>query len=560
MSEHDEKFTLENLDHLSEEFAQSDSSLPEVRLLQDLQRAQKAQDRIVTHATERVWQRLLASEHLKETAERDMHSTAPMSFQSHTKNTRKGISTMNNFSKLGALSERRGHRLLAEVAAVLLVGVLVSMFAILTQFYHTYTGHSATEPPITKQGVQTTSAPAFLYMTGQQGIVKLDKQSGKVLWTFRAPDWKQLQLLSLFPQLSSITTKIITSTENTVYVTNSATSTSATKTSTFTLHEYAINAQNGALRWSYTSQGDEAAGDPVLAGNTLYLAVKTGVTVQVTGSGSSAITNAIESSLLALDTRNGHLLWRTQLKGVGGESLAVKNGLVYASITNGGLNRTSIYGVEAVQAQSGTPAWSTLTPGSALSQSAFQVTNTLVYDITMEADKNITIVHAFDALNGKEHWSSPPMAGVEISGVTPVLSNGVLYFCASFGREGDTTGKIFALDAASGRQLQVHSLPLELYELLPVDGHIYLAYTSHGGPDPSTYQTYGSAGLLALDGTTYHRLWLDSNINGDMAFPSSLLLENGLLYFLAANQVEAANPATGKIVWQQDLSQYMNFL
>ena len=123
MSEHDEKFTLENLDHLSEEFAQSDSSLPEVRLLQDLQRAQKARDRIVTHATERVWQRLLASEHLKETAARDMHSTAPMPFQSHTKNIRKGISHAELVLVIGQRCETRNTDCVGKSQRALVCGV-----------------------------------------------------------------------------------------------------------------------------------------------------------------------------------------------------------------------------------------------------------------------------------------------------------------------------------------------------------------------------------------------------------------------------------------------------
>ncbi len=557
MSEQNEKFTLEKLDHLTEEFAQGDPSLPEVRLLQDLQRAQKAHDRIVTRATERVWQRLLANERSNEAIERDTHSVPSIPVQSRTKNTRKGFLKMHGFDKPATRPERRNRRIFAEVAAVLLVGVLVSMFALLTQFYHTYTGHSVIRRPTPTQH-QMASLPASLYATGAKGIVKLDKQTGKVLWAFNTPDSQLLG--SPFMDFYTGISKITLSTDNTIYLTNSsistsATKTSTTKTSTFTLHVYAINAQNGNLRWSYTSPGDKASGDSVLSGDILYLAANMGVTMQTSGN-ESAETNATGSSLLALDMRNGHLLWRTPLKGVGGESLAVKNGLVYVSITSGGLNRTSVYGIEALHAQSGAPQWWTLTPGRAFPQSPFQVTDTLVYDITMESGKNITVVHAFDALNGKERWSSPPISGVITTGVTPVLSNGVIYFAANFGSEANSTGKIFALDAESGRQLQVYSLPLELYELLPIDGHIYLAYASHGGPDPSITQTYGSAGLLALDKITYHQFWLDSNLNGDNGFPSNLLLENGLLYFSADNQVEAANPATGKIIWQQDLSKY----
>lgn len=549
---------LRKLDHLIEELAQGDPSLPEVRLLQDLQRAQKVHERIVTRATERVWQRLLTNERSNETVERDAHSIPSIPPQSLTKNTRKGFLKTNNFDKPATRPERRSHRLFAEVAAVLLVGILVSMFAILFQFYHTHTGNHATQQPPPMERTQTASLPASLYATWTGGVVKLDKQSGKVLWVFHVPDSQLLQ--SSFSGFSEIP-KITISTENTIYLTNSSINTSTTKTNTFTLHEYAINAQSGSLRWSYTSQGDQASGDSVISGDTLYLAANTGITMQTTEGNGQAYNIPTGSSLLALDTRNGHLLWRTQLKGSGAENLAVNNGFAYVSISSGGLNRTPIYGIEALNAQSGTAAWWALTPGTVISQSPLQVTGTLVYDITMASDthngnQTITVVHAFDSLNGKERWSSTPIVGIIITGVTPVLSNGVIYFCANFGSEANNTGKIFALDAASGKQLQAHSLPLELYQLLPIDGHIYLSYASHSGPDPSIYQTYGSEGLLALNTTTYHQLWLNSKLSD---FPDNLLLGNGLLYFMTINdQTEAVNQDTGTIIWQQDLSKYIN--
>ncbi len=558
MSEQNEKFTLENLDHLIEEFAQGDPSLPEVRLLQDLQRAEK--EREVIRATERVWQRLLTNERPGESVEREANFIPLNPPQPYEKSTQKRFFKIMHVGKFAIQSERSGQRFLVKTAAILLVAVIVGLFVVLTQFYYIHTEHPGAQRPILTQNTQKQVSPAFLYLTWERGVVKLDKQSGKILWTFRAPGVQQA------PSVSDIasSTKIMIDRGDTVYLTNSSMSSNATKINSFTflLHVYAINAQNGSLRWSYTSQGDKPSGTSLLMGNMLYLAVNTGIIrVQITAN-EGRMNNPLGSSLLALDIRNGHLLWRTPLKGVGGESLAVNNGLVYTSITSGGLNHVPIHGVEALDVQSGAAKWWTLIPGEDIAQSSFQVTDTLIYDITMEygthnVNQTDTVVNAFDALTGKIHWSSTPLIGVTNTGVTPVLANGAIYFCANFGSEGNPTGKIFALDAASGQQQQVHSFPLELYQLLPIGSRVYLSYASQGGPDYSIYETYGGAGLLALDSTNYRQLWLDSNINGNNAFPNNLLLDNGSLYFVADGQVEAANLATGKIIWQQDLSKYI---
>ncbi|HEY3993834.1 MAG TPA: hypothetical protein VGM01_13285 [Ktedonobacteraceae bacterium] len=64
--------------------------------------------------------------------------------------------------------------------------------------------------------------------------------------------------------------------------------------------------------------------------------------------------------------------------------------------------------------------------------------------------------------------------------------------------------------------------------------------------------------MLELDLTFHNRLWMDNDLNGDNAFPYSPLLDNEVLYFIADTQVEAANLATGKIIWQQDLPKQVN--
>ena len=557
MSEQNEKFTLEKLDHLIEELAQDDPSLPEVRLLQDLQRAQKARDRIVTRATERVWQRLQAGERSNGIVEEDAHFLSSIPSQPLANNTRKGLLKMKHFEKSGEQPKRQGRRLFAALAAVLIVGLFVGTFALFTQLYHTQSTNSGATP---HTSIKTASLPNSLYYTWGGGVVKLDKQTGKVLWAFRAPDWQPSQWRSLFAGGNSGTVRA--STDATVYLTYSSLSASSKNTSSYTLHEYAIDAQNGSLLWSYTSQGDMAPNSAVLSGNILYMGVNAGVTIQTTSGGAEMESAPTGTYLLGLNAQTGTMLWRTQLKGAAGGSPVVSNGLVYVSINGGlagGKAEASINGIEALHAQDGTQAWWAST-GTIQSQSSPLVTATLIYTITIgfdvqNANQTVTILHAFDAQSGKLRWSSSPIVGVTITGVTPILDNGKIYFCATFGGEANSTGKIFVLDPASGKQLQVYSLPLELYKLVPVNGHMIISYATH---NPTSISQYGNSGMLELDLTFQNQLWMDNNLNGDNAFPYSPLLDNGVLYFIADTQVEAANLTTGKIIWQQDLSKQVN--
>ncbi|HEX4716197.1 MAG TPA: PQQ-binding-like beta-propeller repeat protein [Ktedonobacteraceae bacterium] len=564
MSEQNEKFTLEKLDHLIEELGQDDPSLPEVRLLQDLQRAQKARDRIVTRATERVWQRLQAGERSNGNGEEDAHFLSSIPSQPLANNTRKGLLKMKHFDTSGEQPKRQGRRLFAALAAVLIVGLFVGTFALFTQRYHTQSTNSGATPHTSRK---TASLPASLYYTWGGGVVKLDKQTGKVLWAFRAPDWQPSQLPSPFAGGKSGT--VSASTDATVYLTSSSLSARSKNSSSYTLHEYAIDAQNGSLRWSYTSQGDMAPNSAVLSGNILYIGANAGVTIQTISGGEQMESAPTGTYLLGLNAQTGKMLWRTQLKGVAGGSPVVSNGLVYVSINGGyvsphgglagGKAEASINGIEALHAQDGTQAWWAST-GTIQSQSSPLVTGTLIYTITIgfdvqNANQTVTILHAFDAQSGKLRWSSASIVGVTITGVTPILANGKIYYCATFGDEANSTGKIFVLDPASGKQLQVYSLPLELYELVPVNGHMVIVYATH---NPTSISRYGDSGMLELDLTFQNRLWMDNNLNGDNAFPYSPLLDNGVLYLMAETQVEAANLATGKIIWQQDLSKQVN--
>jgi outer membrane protein assembly factor BamB len=127
------------------------------------------------------------------------------------------------------------------------------------------------------------------------------------------------------------------------------------------------------------------------------------------------------------------------------------------------------------------------------------------------------------------------------------MFNSKIYFCASFGGEATMVGKIFVLDPLTGQQLEVHNLPLELYQLSFADGHIYVSYATHNG---SSIATYGDSGLLALDAATYKQLWIYQR----QGFPYDHLSDNGVLYMELQNQVEVIDSNTGKSIWIQDIT------
>jgi outer membrane protein assembly factor BamB len=143
--------------------------------------------------------------------------------------------------------------------------------------------------------------------------------------------------------------------------------------------------------------------------------------------------------MLALDTRTGHTLWKTQVGTLAAASPAVGGGLVFAPLLSTNQNAGQNPGngrFVAVSQDTGRIAWSRqIPPGS---ESSPLVWNSTVYF----GDQNGTI-YALRATDGHELWTYHASGAVKGG---PSLSEGILYF-------GDYAGRAYAVRARDGHEV-----------------------------------------------------------------------------------------------------------
>jgi outer membrane protein assembly factor BamB len=174
---------------------------------------------------------------------------------------------------------------------------------------------------------------------------------------------------------------------------------------------YALDASNGAVKWSYNL----APGDVMTQGGAI--AAANGLVYGVTYLG----------NVVALDAATGSVRWTAFVDNSYG-SPVVSNGIVYASQIDGKLY--------AFNAQTGSTLWTANTGGSTCYDPA--VGNGIVY-LTC-ADKKL---YAFDAGSGTLLWTASTGSGVARR---PAVANGVVF-------AGCDDLKLYAFDARSGSVL-----------------------------------------------------------------------------------------------------------
>lgn len=539
MAEQHEEFKLEKLDQLMEELAQLDPSQPETRLLQDLARVYKARERIAERASARVWQRLQTGERPGKAVSSSMPSIPS---RSATDTPRKGLLTMQTFQTPDAQHKKRGRSLITSLVAALIVGILVSAFAILPRFYQAQPG-----PAASTQATLAGAKEQALYVTWREALYKLDKKTGKVLWTFIPPNWKTFSFVdnAALPVPGQMV-KVIATNDDTAYIAVRPSSINKTRSTL-----YALYAANGQVRWKYTpTPGEELFGQVIQSGNALYLQTSIGQYA------------AAKNYLLALNAQNGHVLWHVQLQEVsasGAYSFEVRNGFVYLSYDDYGYPKaTSSSFIEALNASHGIVAWrSNLGKSNRVSNPL--ATDTLVYvNVSSQEAQPSTVLEAFDAHTGQQKWISASFPGGDFEPLPFVLANGGVYMGVTLGPESNTTGKVYTLDATNGKQVRVYDLPVDPGEMLVATGRLYVSYFSHGGPSPSIYQTYGSYGLLALNLDTGHQVWLNAGAGSNAGQPitnppTGLQIDSSLSFATIDGLVEVVSPTTGAPVWQQQL-------
>jgi outer membrane protein assembly factor BamB len=159
-------------------------------------------------------------------------------------------------------------------------------------------------------------------------------------------------------------------------------------------------------------------------------------------------------NVCALDHKNGHFHWKSEVGAAIGALSIDRKGRVYVNLCNGPV------GLVALDAADGTPLWSYGAPECNRAPAA--IAGSRVYFTAADGD-----VHALDAATGTELWSAAPGTASSAS-----LANGVMYVDGGAGAPAQS-----AYDATTGALLWSNSPHFATHHPPPiiVDGTLYVA-------------------------------------------------------------------------------------
>lgn len=313
---------------------------------------------------------------------------------------------------------RRFVRLLSGLAAVVLVGVLLGSWLVVTRMVSTRT------TLVSKQ-------PGDLYVVHSYNAYRLDGKSGKVIWQRALPVSKQ----SPPGSGGSASLKVV---NHILYV-------------VLDFDIYALDATTGKPIWHVVNQSGKAYFDFLVNNGRLYLF-------------------SLDNTFSALNAATGSLLWHNTTFTTGnGSGFSVSNGNLYTG--NNGGNQLA-----ALNATTGTLRWSVPMPQGSLFGPPL-VGNGVVYFLS---DNIIYAVHEQNGQRiwAQTIPGSGTLAGVYRVGDT----DGILYVNSySFIMESSTDIRnIFALDARTGRLLWTAGPGYNTLNL-PVTNGLLLAAREHNG-------------------------------------------------------------------------------
>lgn len=288
------------------------------------------------------------------------------------------------------------------------------------------------------------------------------------------------------------------------------------------------------LAWSYRTPGSFLTGSPVVADGVVYAATR-----DEDGEGNSAVH--------AVDFKTGEPLWEfpTEISVHG--SIAVADGVVYASDL-----RSNIY---AIDARTGKLLWQrepAPSPDPALNQRTYGY-----YGVTV-ADNKVFWTHqdrvgpgsqglisALEPKSGATLWESP-MTGATMSDGTPVFADGRVYV------GNQTRDRILAYEAETGKRLWTSSTTLTGWQdgvPTVVDGRVFIG---------------SGNGISARDAVSGADLWTykspgQTYIPGN-ATPASPAVVGDTVYMgFPDGNVTALNAATGAVMWTTQLPGKLDF-
>ena len=293
----------------------------------------------------------------------------------------------------------------------------------------------------------------------------------------------------------------------------------------------------GSLGFLWSSPTDPVYSSPVIANGRVYV--------------------ALPSSLKALNSATGQVVWSNTLNGSFYSSPAFSGTSIFVASNAGG-----VYAVNT----SGTKLWSALTTVDFVYASPV-VANGVVY-----IGSSTGTVYALNASTGATIWSNAT-AGEAIYSTAAVV-DGIVYV-------GSYAGIVYALNASTGAQIwsyttdaQIRGTPCVVNGVVYIasfDSYLYalVAHGANGGTllwkyetgynvwssaaeaDGAVYIASSGGTVYALQPHTGKVLW--SLATGETIY-SDLSVANGVLYVGAnSGTLYALNDATGAELWTADL-------
>jgi outer membrane protein assembly factor BamB len=348
-----------------------------------------------------------------------------------------------------------------------------------------------------------------LYVTDGVAVYKLDPTNGKVIWHYQAGADRNTYNITY--------TAIVL--KDTVYFADQSSAL------------YAVNAQNGTLRWKIKGTGDDWLEHPMTDGSVLYV-------------------HSQNRGLCRVDTQAGKL----QKCYANLAPALFSQGLFYGfSPASADVHPTSIYAFDPAQ---GKKLWEKPIPIQGQGFQQMNLTNGTLY-VTSETiyDKsNIpplsSYIYAYNAQSGALIWKSVKVAS-DLLLNPPATVDGAVYFGAQDGRGG-------ALSAQDGHVLwtfQTHAPTggsIEAIYPTPAvaNGVVYMGATTNG---PDQHGNF----LIALSASRGKVIW-QKPLPAYMG--NQLLLDNGIIYTGTVDStLHAFKASDGSEIWHTTLGSPPSF-
>ncbi|GCE28718.1 hypothetical protein KDA_42020 [Dictyobacter alpinus] len=377
---------------------------------------------------------------------------------------------------------RTTHYMLNALVAVFVLALLLSSTFVVFGILSRKATPTGPNQPIVVPTHQATTVPtnivkpqsSFLYVRKEDGIYKVDPQSGRTLW---------------YHAIDNTVEESVTVKDDSVYLVTMSSDTSQL---------LALSAQTGHQQWSmpinagiyreykvtasavYVFVQDQSPNQNVLTGKVYALNRDNGKTLwirptlntaRVGAEYKNSVYIADGNTLLALDSKDGHELWHSTVAetSIGAFPQVITNRLyLQSSSLVAGKGWSSYY--YAYDLDSHTQLWKSSEAVDASGGSAPTIVNGGLYT----SDQQQGWVYAFDITNGKKLWQHDVGAGIASA---PLVVGDALYIVES-NNQVPTSSHIVALKTSNGAQIWSQSTgDFTIRQLFANQGKLYYGMT-----------------------------------------------------------------------------------